>query len=311
MTDTIIDGQAFDKAQAAALKELKGLMPKKGSRWRDRIRVHPAANLLPMMERKELEEMAASIKAEGLHVPVVYFVTKQGERLLLDGRNRFEASDMAGLPLDTEGKIVNEGAIDPYVYVISANIKRRHLTTEQRRDLAAKVIAARPDKSDRAIAKEVGVSHSTVAKVRKTTEANGQNGHKSGRVEASGRKSRGRKPGQVSAKKQQPRIAIVDQAEPKPDPALWSEQANRVSGVLDEQSSSTDAMRPALQNELMPPSASSPEPTDTSSAPAKCDGAMPPSRLEQWKQLALEMTPEEFTAAKVWWHEFIGSSVAQ
>src|SRR5262249_48331951 len=50
---------------------------------------------------------------------------------------------------------------DPVAYVISANIKRRHLTTEQKRELIAKLIKAQPEKSSRQVAKVVGVSHTT------------------------------------------------------------------------------------------------------------------------------------------------------
>ena len=51
----------------------------------------------------------------------------------------------------------------PYAYVTSANIHRRHLTAEQKRELIAKLIEADPTKSNRQIAKTVKVDHKTVA----------------------------------------------------------------------------------------------------------------------------------------------------
>ena len=39
------------------------------------------------------------------------------------------------------------GRTDPYAYVISANIRRRHLTAEQKRELIAKLIKATPEKA--------------------------------------------------------------------------------------------------------------------------------------------------------------------
>ena len=81
---------------------------------------------------------------------------------------------------------------DPYAVVISANIHRRRLTADQKRELIANVLKAKPELSDRAIAKQVKADHKTVAKVRAKKKPNGELPHKD-RTEASGRKARGRK----------------------------------------------------------------------------------------------------------------------
>ena len=57
-------------------------------------------------------------------------------------------------------------SVDPYGYVISANIHRRHLTAEQKRELIAKLLKATPEKSDRQIAETVKASPTTVGTVR-------------------------------------------------------------------------------------------------------------------------------------------------
>ena len=49
----------------------------------------------------------------------------------------------------------SDALADPYAYVISANIHRRHLTAEQKRELIAKLIKATPEKSNRQIAATV------------------------------------------------------------------------------------------------------------------------------------------------------------
>ena len=70
--------------------------------------------------------------------------------------------------------IVLDKSVDPYAYVISANIHRRHLTAEQKRELIAKLIKATPEKSDRQIAETVKASPTTVGTVRAGMEAKGE-----------------------------------------------------------------------------------------------------------------------------------------
>lgn len=58
-------------------------------------------------------------------------------------------------------------------YVISANIHRRHLNPEQKRDLIAKVLTARPELSNRTVAEQTKTSHKKVGKVRAKLESTG------------------------------------------------------------------------------------------------------------------------------------------
>jgi hypothetical protein len=146
--------------------------------WRDTIKVHPAADLFPMMSDEELDALGADIKKNGLRRRVSFVVAGGGEHQLLDGRNRIEAivrvSDLT-VDLNKIADIHTEKCIgDPYAYVISSNIHRRHLTVEQRRELIAKVLKTEPGKSDRQIAETVKASPTTVGTVRKEMEATGQ-----------------------------------------------------------------------------------------------------------------------------------------
>jgi DNA-binding Lrp family transcriptional regulator len=63
--------------------------------------------------------------------------------------------------------------VDPYEFVVSANIHRRHLTTEQRLELVDKFVKANPEKSDRQIAETVKASPTTVGKRRARLEKSG------------------------------------------------------------------------------------------------------------------------------------------
>src|SRR5262249_34731084 len=79
-------------------------------------------------------------------------------------------------------------------YVISANIRRRHLTAEQKRDLIAKLIKATPEKSDRQIADTVKASPTTVGTVRAKMEDKGEVSKLDTRTDAKGVKQPAKKP---------------------------------------------------------------------------------------------------------------------
>jgi ParB-like nuclease family protein len=86
---------------------------------------HPLALLFPL-----LDELVADICAHGLREPIVVFEGK-----ILDGRNRFLACQRAGVEPSFKEYVGN----DPLAYVISLNLKRRHLDTSQRAMIAAKI----------------------------------------------------------------------------------------------------------------------------------------------------------------------------
>jgi len=156
--------------------------------WREHLKVHPAADLFPLMSEAELRELGEDIKANGLLSPIALY---KGE--LVDGRNRLDAMELVGLTLNWGVDIkrlhpvVQEIKADPYTYVMAANLHRRHLTDEQRRELIAKVIKAKPEASDRTIAKQVKRDHKTVAKIRKELESTGEVSPVETRVGADGK----------------------------------------------------------------------------------------------------------------------------
>jgi hypothetical protein len=82
----------------------------------------------------------------------------------------------------------------PTAYVISANIHRRHLTAEQKRDLIAKLLKAQPEKSDRQIADTVKASPTTVGTVRAKMEAAGDVSKLDTRRDRKGRQQPASKP---------------------------------------------------------------------------------------------------------------------
>ena len=55
-----------------------------------------------------------------------------------------------------------------------ANIARRHLTQEEKREVIRKCLVETPEKSDRQIAAGIGVSQPTVSKIRSDMEDSGK-----------------------------------------------------------------------------------------------------------------------------------------
>ena len=117
----------------------------KSSKWRQRFRVHPAADIFPMMSDAELTELGADIVAHGLktkidvrriNLPEDDGTFRVGGNHVLevrDGRNRLEAAERVGIDLGP--CCFNEiNPADPVAHIISANIHRRHLTKQERAD---------------------------------------------------------------------------------------------------------------------------------------------------------------------------------
>jgi N6-adenosine-specific RNA methylase IME4 len=104
---------------------------------------HPLANLFPLIEGAEFEEFVADVGQCGVREPIVLYEGK-----ILDGRNRYRASVQAGVPCPT--RVYDDD--DPLGFVISLNLKRRHLDESQRSMVAARLATlARGQRQDRQI----------------------------------------------------------------------------------------------------------------------------------------------------------------
>lgn len=94
------------------------------------MKFHPLADLFPLMQGREYDELVADIREHGLREPIT---TLDGQ--ILDGRNRWRACEAAGV----HPTLVEFDGADPLAWVVSLNLHRRHLDESQRGLVAAKL----------------------------------------------------------------------------------------------------------------------------------------------------------------------------
>jgi ParB-like nuclease domain len=91
---------------------------------------HPLAALFPELPPKELTQLARDIKERGQLEPIVLY-----KGLILDGRNRYRACQIAGVKPRTEEFNAKATKRSPEEFVLSRNLRRRHLSVGQKRPL--------------------------------------------------------------------------------------------------------------------------------------------------------------------------------
>jgi len=137
--------------------------------------VHPAATIFPMMTEEEYEGLKQDIKDNGQEDPIMLWRGK-----VLDGRNRLLACEELGR-IPQVAKLSDD--TDPWKYVLSHNLHRRHLTTSQRAMVATKLAtlrngsnqhskegASKEAPSQNEAAEQLGVGRATVQRAKVVQE---------------------------------------------------------------------------------------------------------------------------------------------
>lgn len=141
-------------------------------------RFHPIANIFPLMEGDEFDQLVADIEANGLTDPVIMLDGK-----ILDGRNRYRACQALGIAhREVKFEDLTTGSDDPTAYVWSKNVMRRQLNAGQiamaaeqletlRQGRPSKNTSGETDsegtpKNRKQIAKETGSSPASIAKAK-------------------------------------------------------------------------------------------------------------------------------------------------
>ena len=147
------------------------------------FKIHPAANIFPMMGDAEYKKLVEDIRENGVQHPVTLIGEERETSLILDGRNRARAMVELGIEVSDHADSNHPDDIkDPIAYVLSANLHRRHLTEGQLGLIGTNVANLRrggdrskptivglktSSKTIAAAAAEVGVSGKTVERARK------------------------------------------------------------------------------------------------------------------------------------------------
>jgi hypothetical protein len=95
---------------------------------------HPLANVFPLLDGEAFDALVADIAASGLCEAVWLY-----EGQILDGRNRYRACQALGRDCATRPYIGD----DPLSFVLSMNVRRRHLDESQRGMVAARLATMR------------------------------------------------------------------------------------------------------------------------------------------------------------------------
>jgi hypothetical protein len=142
---------------------------------------HPFAALFPELPPEELTQLARDIKERGLLEPIILY-----EGQILDGRNRYRACQIAGVKPRTEEFNAKITKRTPEEFVVSCNLRRRHLSVGQKSVIALEwseqiELSADPQKNKERgrpkgtlseAAKKIGINERRVFEVRQIRDAN-------------------------------------------------------------------------------------------------------------------------------------------
>jgi len=93
---------------------------------------HEAANLFPMMNEEEFNNLKIDISANGLREPIWLYEGK-----IIDGRNRYNACQETAMPASFREW---DGVGSLLQFVVSLNLNRRHLSQSQKAAMALKIL---------------------------------------------------------------------------------------------------------------------------------------------------------------------------
>jgi ParB-like chromosome segregation protein Spo0J len=146
--------------------------------------------LFDLLEPDEYDSLKADIAKRGVLVPIEF--DEAGN--ILDGHHRHRICGELGIR--DYPRVVRSFASEDEKeeHVVTLNVRRRHLNSEQKRKWAEWFVKRHPERSDRQIASDVGLSHPTIAKVREDLQESGDVERITTRIDSTGRRQPATKP---------------------------------------------------------------------------------------------------------------------
>jgi len=139
----------------------------------DQLQAHPSQFLFHDLGGAEWDELVKDVQARGIQQPITVS-TRTGEAVIVDGHQRARAAREAGLASVPAVESHFEDEREETLALVMANVRRRHLTREERRQVIAQMLKLYPGKSNRQHAESLGVDHKTVKVQRKEMESTGE-----------------------------------------------------------------------------------------------------------------------------------------
>jgi hypothetical protein len=131
-TPSNVGGPPADRTggrQAAEARRTLTSRAPRASRGGPAFSFHPVAEMFPLIEGAEFEQLVEDIREHKQREPALCVPGDGGELLIVDGRNRKRACDVVGVPLKFE---LWDGRGSLAALACSLNLRRRHLTQTQR-----------------------------------------------------------------------------------------------------------------------------------------------------------------------------------
>lgn len=136
------------------------------------MKIHPIAEVFPLLDGAHLDQLAASIKSVGQLHPIIVL-----DDMVLDGRCRLAACKLARVEPKTIQYKGKKDIASLIAFVDAVNDKRRHLSQSQRAVSAFKLTKLAPDKkcqlalSQADAAEKLGVSERSVKRASKVVQS--------------------------------------------------------------------------------------------------------------------------------------------
>lgn len=173
------------------------------------LAAHPSQVMFHDLGGDEWRELVKDVRERGIQQPITVS-RRTGQMVIVDGHQRVRAALEVGLTTIPGVQQVYEDEKAETLALVMANIRRRHLTRDERRQVIAEMLRLYPEKSNNSHAKGLGVSDMTVKSVREELEATSQIRKLDQTVGADG------KARTVNPKRQQSSSPPVEPPEPTP-----------------------------------------------------------------------------------------------